>query len=431
TAFKKAISQPQGMVILTGPTGSGKSTTLIAALYQVVDPSVNVLTVEDPVEYVIEGARQLKIGHKMNFEQAIRAILRHDPDIVLVGEMRDKETAETAVKLANTGIKKRVADLPNLKLDESTLLIAVLLNKNQQRHLLVNRNLDFSYTFRHVQKNLNVRFRADAYFDLDSLALNMRAISSKLRTIESFEFHPYALQSMNHGYIKFGLSLITGITGSGKSTTLDAIIDYHNQTNPCQIIVVASPVEYVHTSNNSIIKHREVGRDVLSFKEGVTQALRQDPDIIVIGEMRDPETILSALEVADTGHKVFSTLHTSSAVESIDRIIAEVSPAEQERVRMRLADVLVSVVSQKLIPGLDGKLVLAKEVLIVTPSVRAAIKNNNTSEIYMMMNQGGNMGMITLEQDLMRLFQQRRISKENLIAFANNKTRIRQLFKAV
>ena len=329
------------------------------------------------------------------------------------------------------GIKKRVADLPNLKLDESTLLIAVLLNKNQQRHLLVNRNLDFSYTFRHAKKNLNVRFRADAYFDLDSLALNMRAISSKLRAIESFEFHPHALQSMNHGYIKFGLSLITGITGSGKSTTLDAIIDYHNQTNPCQIIVVASPVEYVHTSNNSIIKHREVGRDVLSFKEGVTQALRQDPDIIVIGEMRDPETILSALEVADTGHKVFSTLHTSSAVESIDRIIAEVSPAEQERVRMRLADVLVSVVSQKLVPGLDGKFVLVKEVLIVTPSVRAAIKNNNTSEIYMMMNQGGTMGMVTLEQDLMRLYQQRRISKENLIAFANNKTRIRQLFKAV
>ena len=142
---------------------------------------------------------------------------------------------------------------------------------------------------------------------------------------------------MNHSYIKFGLSLITGITGSGKSTTLDAIIDYHNQTNPCQIIVVASPIEYVHTSNNSIIKHREVGRDVLSFKEGVTQALRQDPDIIVIGEMRDPETILASVEVADTGHKVFSTLHTSSAVESIDRIIAEVNPAEQERVRMRLS----------------------------------------------------------------------------------------------
>ncbi|MCB9258505.1 MAG: Flp pilus assembly complex ATPase component TadA [Ignavibacteriales bacterium] len=329
------------------------------------------------------------------------------------------------------GIKQRVKDLPNLKLDESTMLIAALLNKNQHRHLMVNRNIDFSYTFRYIKNNVNVRFRADAYFDLDILTLNMRAISSNLRALESYEFHQYALQSMSHSYIKFGLSLITGITGSGKSTTLDAIINYHNQTNPCQVIVIAAPIEFVHTSNQCIIKHREVGRDVLSFKDGVTQALRQDPDIIVIGEMRDPDTILASLEVADTGHKVFSTLHTSSAIESIDRIIAEVNPVEQERVRMRLADVLVSVVSQKLIPGVNGQLVLAKEVLVVTPSVKAAIKNNNTSEIYMMMNQGSSMGMITMEQDLMRLYQQRKISKENMIAYANNKNRIRQLFKAV
>jgi twitching motility protein PilT len=186
---------------------------------------------------------------------------------------------------------------------------------------------------------------------------------------------------MSHNYIKFGLSLITGITGSGKSSTLDAIIDYHNKFDPAHIVIIAAPIEYVHKSGTALVRHREVGRDVLSFKEGVIQALRQDPDIIVIGEMRDPDTILAALEVTDTGHKVFSTLHTSSAVESIDRIIAEVNPVEQERVRNRLADVLISVVSQKLVPSLDGKRVLAKEVLIVTPSVRAAIKNNNTSEI--------------------------------------------------
>lgn len=385
----------------------------------------------DRVNYIVENIEKIEPDDK----DTLIKFFNH-----LLSVMIDREASDIEVGGPGTvnyiwfriqGIKKRVQDLPNLKIDEATLLIAVLLNKNQVRHLLVNRNLDFSYTFRHLQKNMNVRFRADAYFDLDSLALNMRAISTKIRSIESYEFHPNALQAMNHSYIKFGLSLITGITGSGKSTTLDAIIDYHNQTNPCQIIVVASPIEYVHTSNNSIIKHREVGRDVLSFKDGVIQALRQDPDIIVIGEMRDPETILASLEVADTGHKVFSTLHTSSAIESIDRIIAEVNPAEQDRVRMRLADVLISVVSQKLIPGLNGKLVLAKEVLVVTPSVRAAIKNNNTSEIYMMMNQGSSMGMVTLEQDLMRLFQQRKISKESLIAFANNKTRIRQLFKAV
>ena len=328
------------------------------------------------------------------------------------------------------GNKERAKDLPQLTEDESAVLILSLLNKNQYEYLLRNRNLDFSYSFRFEKLKKNVRFRADCYFDLDTLALNMRAIQANVRPLESLEFHPYAIRMMSHNYIKFGLSLITGITGSGKSTTLDAVIDFHNNFDPCHVVIIASPVEYVHTSKTSIIKHREVGRDVLSFKEGVVQALRQDPDIIVIGEMRDPDTILAALEVTDTGHKVFSTLHTSSAVESIDRIIAEVNPEEQERVRNRLADVLVSVVSQKLIPSLDGKRVMAKEVLIVTPSVKAAIKNNNTSEIYMMINQGKDQGMVTMEQDLLRLYVERKISKENAVAYANNKTRILQIMKA-
>ncbi|MCP5060966.1 MAG: Flp pilus assembly complex ATPase component [Ignavibacteriae bacterium] len=329
------------------------------------------------------------------------------------------------------GIKERAKDLPNLKVDEATALIATLLNDKQIKTLIKDKNLDFSYTFRYIKDNVHVRFRADAYFDLDCLTLNMRAIQSSIRPLKTLDFHPNAIQAMSYKYVKFGLSLITGITGSGKSTTLDAIIDYHNESEPCHIVLIAAPIEYVHTSSNAIIKHREVGRDVGSFKDGVAQALRQDPDVVIIGEMRDPATVLAGLEVADTGHKVFSTLHTSSAIESIDRIIAEVNPVEQERVRMRLADILVSVVSQKLIPGQNGQLVLAKEVLVVTPSVKAAIKNNNTSEIYMMMNQGSNLGMVTMEQDLMRLYHQRLISKDNMIAFANNKSRIRQLFKAV
>jgi len=145
--------------------------------------------------------------------------------------------------------------------------------------------------------------------------------------------------------------------------------------------------------------------------------------------MRDPETIMAALEVTDTGHKVFSTLHTSSATESIDRIIAEVNPVEQERVRNRLADVLVTIVSQKLVPTVDGRRTLAKEVLIVTPSVKAAIKNNNTSEIYMMIVQGGPQGMITMEQDLLRLMKERKITRETALGYANNKTRMLQLLK--
>jgi twitching motility protein PilT len=329
------------------------------------------------------------------------------------------------------GKKERVLDLPQLTEDEATLLILVILNHNQLRFLLDKRNLDFSYSFKYEKTDTKFRFRADAYYELDSVTLNMRAIQATVRPIESLEFHPFAIKTMSHNYIKFGLSLITGITGSGKSTTLDAIIDYHNDFDPCHIIIIGSPIEYVHKSRRSIIKHREVGKDVASFKDGVIQSLRQDPDIIVIGEMRDPATIMAALEVTDTGHKVFSTLHTSSAVESIDRIIAEVSPHEQERVRNRLADILISVVSQKLVPSLDGKRALAKEVLIVNPSVKAAIKNNNTGEIYLMINQSGAQGMVTMEQDLLRLYTEKKISKENALAYANNKTRILQLMKAI
>jgi twitching motility protein PilT len=329
------------------------------------------------------------------------------------------------------GKKERVKDFQLLSSDEASLIITNLLNSNQRKLLGTDKNLDFSYTFLYERKNINVRFRADAYFDLDSLTLNMRSINSEVRSLDSYGFHPNVLKSLSHTYIKFGLTLITGITGSGKSTTLDAIIDMHNKIDPAHIVIIASPIEFVHKSNISIIKHREVGRDVSTFKDGVIQSLRQDPDIIVIGEMRDPETILAALEVTDTGHKVFSTLHTSSAIESIDRIVAEISPAEQERVRNRLADVLVAIVSQKLVPSTDGKRVLAKEVLIVTPSVKAAIKNNNTSEIYMMINQGAPQGMITMEQDLKRLYLEKKISLENAISYANNKTRIQQILSAI
>ncbi len=383
------------------------------------------------VRFIVENIDLLKVEHRQHILELVNFILsnmidRQASDVEIGGH-----GAQNYVWFRIFGKKERAQDLPQFTEDEASVLIITLLNKNQCAYLLENRNLDFSYTFKYEKAQKQLRFRADAYFDLDSLTINMRSIQAVIRPLESLEIHPFAIKTMSHNYIKFGLSLITGITGSGKSTTLDALIDFHNDFDPCHIVIIASPVEFVHKSRKSIIKHREVGKDVHSFKEGVIQSLRQDPDIIVIGEMRDPETILAALEVTDTGHKVFSTLHTSSAIESIDRIIAEVDTAEQERVRNRLADVLISVVSQKLIPSLDGKRVMAKEVLIVTPSVKAAIKNNNTSEIYMMINQGAPQGMITMEQDLMRLYTEKKISRENTLAYANNKTRISQLMKGI
>ncbi|MDA3861492.1 MAG: ATPase, T2SS/T4P/T4SS family [Melioribacteraceae bacterium] len=383
----------------------------------------------EKINFIVEMSQQMSNDDKIQLHQLVNHILtlmieREASDIEIGGVGTDDY-----IWFRVHGEKLRVEELPRFNHLETSVLIISLLTNNQCKHLLVGRNLDFSYTFYYDILKKNVRFRADAYFDLDSLALNMRAISGTIRPIESLGFHQNAIRVMSHNYIKFGLSLITGITGSGKSTTLDAIIDYHNKFDPSHIVIVASPIEYVHRSNKAIIRHREVGKDVLSFQEGVVQALRQDPDIIVIGEMRDPETILATLEITDTGHKVFSTLHTSSATESIDRIIAEVNPVEQERVRNRLADVLTSVVSQKLVPTVDKKRVIVKEVLIVTPSVKAAIKNDNTSEIYAMIVQGGPQGMITMEQDLLRLVKERMITKETAVGYSNNKTRMLQLLK--
>ena len=384
----------------------------------------------DRVTHILESCSKLQEEEKILLRKFVNKVLtsmieRDASDIEIGGHGN-----EGYIWMRIHGKKERVKDLPQFTEDESALIISNLFNSNQKKYLATTRNLDFSYTFFYERRKINVRFRADAYFDLDTLTCNMRAINTSIRPLASLEFHPNAIKYLSHNYIKFGLTLITGITGSGKSTTLDSIVDHHNKFDPAHVVIVAAPIEYVHTSNVCLIKHREVGRDVLSFKEGVIQALRQDPDIIIIGEMRDPDTIMAALEVTDTGHKVFSTLHTSSAMESLDRIIAEVHPTEQERVQNRLADVLISVVSQKLVPALDGKLVLAKEVLIVTPSVKAAIKNNNISEIYMMINQGGQLGMITMEQDLQKLYMNKKISLETAITYANNKTRINQLLSA-
>lgn len=402
-----------------------------AAIKKVTDAIPLTVMGQDRINYIIEHFKKFTDEERLLFLKVINRILtnmieREASDIEIGGYGNDG-----FIWMRIFGKKERVKDLPQFTLDEFVVLILNILNENQRRYLIVTRSIDMSYTFIYERKNVPVRFRATVYFDLDSIALNMRAISSVVRSIESMEFHPNVLKVMSHMHVKFGLTLITGITGSGKSSTLDAIIDFHNKLDTAHIVIIASPLEFVHKSNRAIVRHREVGRDVLTFKDGVIQSLRQDPDIIVIGEMRDPDTIMAALEVTDTGHKVFSTLHTSSAVESIDRIIAEVHPNEQDRVRNRLADVLTCVVSQKLVPTINGRVALAKEVLLVNSSVKAAIKNNNTSEIYMMINQGGQVGMQTMEQDLKRLYMQKKISLETAMSFSNNKVRMQQLLTAV
>lgn len=381
--------------------------------------------------------RHMEIGALVdNLSQEVRAELREAVD-GLLHKMYKNEASD--IDLGGPGCNGHVwyrihgdkspdKEGPQFTLTETDFLLHNIIMPSQREHLFEHRNLDFSYS---IESNNGVRaskrFRADVYFDLEHLALNMRKIDDEIRPFKNLQLHPEIAKALSLKYFKYGLTLVTGITGSGKSSTLDTVIDANNRTIDSHIVIIASPVELVHTPKRSVVRHREVGRDVASFKEGAIQALRQDPDIIVIGELRDPETIMTALEITDSGHKTFGTLHTSSAMESIERILGEVPPNEQNRVRTRLADVLTCVISQKLIPSLDGKRVLAKEVLVVTSSVRAAIKNNNINEIYQMLMEGSEKGMHTMEQDLKRLYDSGKISKEEAFNNANNKKRLKQL----
>lgn len=384
--------------------------------------------------------KQVFIGNNIvnNLSIEEKTLLRNFLNVLL---MQMRKSGASDIDIGGEGSKKKIwlrihgkkspiEAFGSYTNDEFNLLIQNCLMDKQRGVLFKDRSIDFSHSIRNGDIS-NIRYRATAYFELGELALNMRAISAQIRPYESYGYHENITKMLSLVYSKEGLNLVTGITGSGKSSTLDAIVDLNNRSIEAHVIIIASPVEYVHESKECIVRHREVGLDTRSFKHGTIEALRQDPDIIIIGEMRDPDTIMAALEVADSGHKVFSTLHTSSATESIDRIIGEMPPMEQDRVRIRLADILRCVISQKLVPGNDGKLLLAKEIMIMTPSIRAAIKNRNLSEIYQMINEGEKLGMCTMEQDLRRLHRAGKISLETAMNYANNKRRLQQILNMV
>lgn len=323
------------------------------------------------------------------------------------------------------GTKKVMLELGSFSFIESSTIILSWLSQAQVQILFTQKSVDFSLSF-DIDQGI-ARFRGSCYFDSGHLAVNFRRINDKLFTMEGLGIPPAVSERLNVLHEKQGLVLVTGITGSGKSTTLDAFINMNNSANSAQIVIIGHPIEYVHKSKKSLVRHREVGQDVLSFQAGAVEALRQDPDIIVVGEMRDARTIATVLEITDSGHKVFTTLHTSSAIDSIHRIIAEFPPEEQDRIRNRLADVLTVCISQKLVPTIDGKLAMAKEILSVDRSVQAAIRNKNIGEIYQMMVEGKRLGMCTLEQDLRELQRRGVITLQNAVNFANNKKRMQQL----
>ncbi len=292
------------------------------------------------------------------------------------------------------------------------LLDEIIEDPATKNRFLEEKELDFGYELK--EKG---RFRVNAYFQRNSVALAIRLIPIEIPKIEDLNL-PLSLKELTRK--PHGLILVTGPTGSGKSTTLAAMIDVVNEEQSVHIVTVEDPIEYVYKSKKCLVSQREVGEDTNSFPAALKHVLRQDPDVILIGEMRDLETMQAAITAAETGHLVFSTLHTTNASHTIDRIIDVFPPYQQSQIRSQLSTTLQAVISQRLLKRADVKgRVVATELLIATPAVRNLIREGKTYQVYSAIETGQEYGMHTMEQSLNDLVRKRMIRWDDAYAIAS------------
>jgi len=286
--------------------------------------------------------------------------------------------------------------------------------RSRWEEMVKKKNIDFSYKL-----NEEYSFRGNAFFQKDGPSIVLRIIPNKIPTIEELGL-PKAIKYIADN-IERGMVLVTGVTGSGKSTTLAAIINEINETKSKHILTLEDPIEFIHKSKKSLINQRNIGEDAIDFKEALRAALREDPDIILVGEMRDRETIEIALHAAETGHLVLSTLHTLDAKETLNRIIGTFPPEEQYRIRMVLANTLEAVIGQRLIPTTDGKRVAAMEIFIKTPRIKQLIEENRDSEIKQVLDEGHKVyGTQSFDLHLINLVLDGKVEEEVASKFASN-----------
>src|SRR3989449_7274881 len=302
-------------------------------------------------------------------------------------------TTDTPPVIRVRGEIQRLDSYEPLSAEDTQQLLYRILSSERQKHLEIKRQLDFSHSIPGL-----ARFRVNVYFQRESVAAAFRLIPQELKTLEELGI-PASLHQLAEK--PRGIVLVTGPTGSGKSTTLAALIDEINRNRSEHILTVEDPIEFLHRHKRCIVNQREIGPDATSFSEALKAALREDPDVILVGEMRDLETISTALTAAETGHLVFGTLHTQSAPSTIDRII-DVFPAEQqEQIRIQIASSLQGVVTQALLPTADGMgRVPALEVLLPDDAVRNLIRQGKVEQIYSVMQTNTSRGMQTMEQSL-------------------------------
>ncbi|KKQ96881.1 MAG: twitching motility protein [Candidatus Levybacteria bacterium GW2011_GWB1_39_7] len=313
---------------------------------------------------------------------------------------------------------------PPLSNEEIQNLVFSILTPEQKELFLTNRSLDFSYGYGGGDYGEKGRFRINLYFQRNTVAAAFRLLPPKVKTIEELRLPPIA---HNFAKIKQGFVLVTGPTGHGKSTTLASIVNEINMNQAANIITIEDPIEYVYPKGKGIISQREIGIDSLSWAESLRSALREDPDVVLIGEMRDPESIASAITMAETGHLVFSTLHTNSASQTIDRIIDSFPEKQQNQIKAQLAGSLQGIISQRLIPKIDGGRIVASEVMIANNAIKSNVREGKTHLIDSTIETSQDIGMISLEASLAALVKQGLITLETARSYVLRQEAFNQL----
>ncbi len=292
-------------------------------------------------------------------------------------------------------------------------LVYSIINDEQKGRFVEQRELDFAY-----QVKRDARFRVNIHWARNNIGMVARVIPVTIPTIQQLDVPDVTYDLLR---LHQGLILVTGPTGSGKSSTLAAMINYINQTQRCHIVTLEDPIEYVFFSDQSIIRQRELYKDFLSFSTALKHVVRQDPDVIMVGEMRDLETISAALTVAETGHLVFATLHTLGSSQTIDRIIDVFPPHQQEQIRLQLSTELRAVISQRLVARVGGGRIATREVMMNTPAVSNLIRENKVTQIQTVMQTSSQYHMFTMDQDLKRLYENQEINRDTALAYIEHK----------
>lgn len=308
-------------------------------------------------------------------------------------------------------------------LDESAVesLLFAILDKDQQQILEKDKEFDFSFAFGTLG-----RFRVNAYHERGNLAAALRLIPNEIKTVAELGVPPVVA---NFASYPRGLVLVTGPTGSGKSTTLAALVDKLNSETSQHIITIEDPIEFTHKSKKSVVIQREVHYDTYSFSAALRSSLRQDPDVVLIGEMRDLETISAAITIAETGHLVLASLHTNSAAQSIDRMIDVFPPHQQSQIRAQLANILMAICSQRLVPAIGGGRVVAAEILIANPAVRNIIREGKSHQLDAVIQTGADQGMQTMDRTLVGLVQTGAVTYDEARSFAVDLTEFERLMR--